>query len=99
MQLKTHHHENVLSLKYILLVTHDQVEWAGSTQPELYLAFEYVPHDLSGIIAEPSLTLKEPMIKAYMQQLLRAVAHIHSHNVMHCDIKSKWDLHVPTLTL
>jgi serine/threonine protein kinase len=88
MQLKTYHHDNVLSLKYILLVKKGDEQWANASKPEMYLAFEYLPHDLSGIIAEPTLVLKEPMIKAYMQQLLRAVAHIHSHGAMHCDIKS-----------
>jgi len=88
MHLRTYHHENVLALKYILLVNKGDLTWSTASNPELYLAFEYMPHDLSGIIAEPTLTLNEAMIKGYMQQLLRAIAHVHSFGAIHCDVKS-----------
>ena len=52
------------------------------------LALEYYPHDFSGIINDRDVKLKQAMIKAYIHQLLSAVAYIHSQGVMHRDMKT-----------
>ncbi|KAL3538489.1 hypothetical protein ACH5RR_001855 [Cinchona calisaya] len=53
----------------------------------LYLVFEYMEHDLAGLVASPKIKFTEPQIKCYMQQLLRGLEHCHSRGVMHRDIK------------
>jgi serine/threonine protein kinase len=53
----------------------------------LYLVFEYMEHDLSGLAACPGIKFTEPQVKCYMQQLLRGLDHCHSHGVLHRDIK------------
>lgn len=53
----------------------------------LYLVFEYMEHDLAGLVACPGTTFTEPQVKCYLQQLLRGLDHCHSHGVLHRDIK------------
>ncbi|KAE8691299.1 putative serine/threonine-protein kinase [Hibiscus syriacus] len=53
----------------------------------LYLVFEYMEHDLAGLAATPGITLTEPQIKCFMQQLFRGVEHCHTQGVLHRDLK------------
>lgn len=54
----------------------------------LYLVFEYMDHDLAGLLASPKIKFTEPQIKCYMQQLLRGLEHCHNHGILHRDIKA-----------
>ena len=56
-------------------------------QDMVYLVLEYMEHDLSGILSEPSLVLEEDQLKTYMQQLLQALACMHRYNYVHRDLK------------
>ncbi|XP_030542342.1 probable serine/threonine-protein kinase At1g54610 isoform X2 [Rhodamnia argentea] len=53
----------------------------------LYLAFEYMEHDLSGIAARQNGKFTEPQVKCYMRQLLSGLEHCHNRDVLHRDIK------------
>lgn len=53
----------------------------------LYLVFEYMEHDLAGLVASPIVKFTEPQIKCYMQQLFCGLEHCHSRGVLHRDIK------------
>ncbi|KAI3928170.1 hypothetical protein MKW98_023771 [Papaver atlanticum] len=53
----------------------------------LYLVFEYMEHDLSGLASFPGSKFTEPQVKCYVQQLLRGLDHCHSRGVLHRDIK------------
>ncbi|XP_022985922.1 probable serine/threonine-protein kinase At1g54610 [Cucurbita maxima] len=53
----------------------------------LYLIFEYMEHDLTGLASRPGVKFSEPQVKCYMQQLLRGLDYCHSHGVLHRDIK------------
>ncbi|KAK9278388.1 hypothetical protein L1049_027953 [Liquidambar formosana] len=53
----------------------------------IYLVFEYMEHDLSGLLACPDIKFSEAQIKCYMKQLLSGLEHCHSRGVMHRDIK------------
>ncbi|GER37867.1 protein kinase superfamily protein [Striga asiatica] len=65
-------HPNVMKLE--ALVT-------SRVSGSLYLVFEYMEHDLAGLIALPKAKFTEP------QQLLRGLEHCHSRGVLHRDIK------------
>ncbi|KAK4569186.1 hypothetical protein RGQ29_004547 [Quercus rubra] len=53
----------------------------------LYLVFEYMEHDLAGLVACQGLKFTEPQVKCYMKQLLSGLEHCHSRGVLHRDIK------------
>ncbi|XP_074264137.1 putative serine/threonine-protein kinase At1g54610 [Silene latifolia] len=53
----------------------------------LYLVFEYMEHDLAGLLASPGNKFTEAQIKCYMKQLLSGLEHCHSRGVLHRDIK------------
>nr|XP_025637480.1 probable serine/threonine-protein kinase At1g54610 isoform X3 [Arachis hypogaea] len=53
----------------------------------IYLVFEYMDHDLAGLVAGHGLNFTQPQIKCYMKQLLCGLEHCHSRGVLHRDIK------------
>uniref|UniRef100_F2CUU8 [RNA-polymerase]-subunit kinase n=1 Tax=Hordeum vulgare subsp. vulgare TaxID=112509 RepID=F2CUU8_HORVV len=53
----------------------------------LYLVFEYMEHDLAGLVASPDIKFTEPQVKCYMNQLLSGPEHCHDRGVLHRDIK------------
>ncbi|CAI9266811.1 unnamed protein product [Lactuca saligna] len=53
----------------------------------IYLVFEYMEHDISGLLSCPDIKFTESQIKCYMKQLLSGLEHCHSRGVMHRDIK------------
>ncbi|KAL6541301.1 Protein IMPAIRED IN BABA-INDUCED STERILITY 1 [Orobanche hederae] len=53
----------------------------------IYLVFEYMEHDITGLLSSPEITFTEPQVKCYMKQLLSGLEHCHSRGVMHRDIK------------
>ncbi|KAI3802246.1 hypothetical protein L1987_30376 [Smallanthus sonchifolius] len=53
----------------------------------LYLVFEYMEHDLTGLASLPGVKFTEPQVKCYMKQLLSGLDHCHSRGVLHRDIK------------
>ncbi|CAE6233461.1 unnamed protein product [Arabidopsis arenosa] len=53
----------------------------------LYLVFEYMEHDLSGLAATQRLKFDLPQVKCFMKQLLSGLEHCHSRGVLHRDIK------------
>ncbi|MED6122406.1 Protein IMPAIRED IN BABA-INDUCED STERILITY 1 [Stylosanthes scabra] len=53
----------------------------------IYLVFEYMEHDITGLLSSPHVNFTEPQIKCYMKQLLSGLEHCHSRGVMHRDIK------------
>ncbi|XP_027369071.1 protein IMPAIRED IN BABA-INDUCED STERILITY 1-like [Abrus precatorius] len=53
----------------------------------IYLVFEYMEHDITGLLSRPEIKFSEPQIKCYMKQLLSGLEHCHSRGVMHRDIK------------
>ncbi|KAI3464292.1 hypothetical protein Pfo_020955 [Paulownia fortunei] len=71
-------HPNVMKLE--ALVT-------SRVSGSLYLVFEYMEHDLAGLLASPRVKFTEPQIKCYMQQILCGLEHCHSRGVLHRDIK------------
>ncbi|XP_038895588.1 protein IMPAIRED IN BABA-INDUCED STERILITY 1 isoform X2 [Benincasa hispida] len=53
----------------------------------IYLVFEYMDHDITGLLSCPDITFSESQIKCYMKQLISGLEHCHSRGVMHRDIK------------
>ncbi|XP_031124397.1 probable serine/threonine-protein kinase At1g09600 [Ipomoea triloba] len=71
-------HPNVMKLEGLM---------TSRVSGHLYLIFEYMEHDLAGLVASPTVRFTESQIKYYMQQLFRGLEHCHSRGVLHRDIK------------
>ncbi|KAL8126779.1 hypothetical protein AgCh_013897 [Apium graveolens] len=71
-------HPNIIKLEGLV---------TSRTSSSLYLVFEYMEHDLTGLASLPGVKFTEPQVKCYMQQLLSGLDHCHSHGVLHRDIK------------
>ena len=52
-----------------------------------YLVFEYLEHDLMGLLESGVVTFKEDHIRCLMKQLFLALDHCHEKNLLHRDIK------------
>jgi len=76
--LKELQHVNVIRLIEVI-----------NTIKKLTLVFEYVPRDLKKIIDDTNegKGLNKLTIKSYLYQLLKGIAHIHKHKILHRDLK------------
>ncbi|CAA0808654.1 Protein kinase superfamily protein [Striga hermonthica] len=71
-------HPNVIKLEGLV---------TSKTSCSLYLVFEYMEHDLTGLSSLPGVKFTEPQVKCYMKQLLSGLDHCHSNGILHRDIK------------
>uniref|UniRef100_A0A7N0VFM9 Protein kinase domain-containing protein n=1 Tax=Kalanchoe fedtschenkoi TaxID=63787 RepID=A0A7N0VFM9_KALFE len=71
-------HPNVIKLEGII---------TSQMSCNIYLVFEYMEHDLSGLVDCPEIKFTEAQVKCYMKQLLSGLEHCHIRGVMHRDIK------------
>ncbi|KAM7275822.1 hypothetical protein ACFE04_017688 [Oxalis oulophora] len=85
--LKKLHHENVINLKEI--VTSPGISPADGNKYKggIYMVFEYMDHDLTGLADRPGMRFSVPQIKCYMKQLLTGLHYCHVNQVLHRDIK------------
>jgi len=54
---------------------------------EVYMALEYVQNDLAGLLLNKELEIAPSHAKSLIKQVLRGVAFLHEHNIIHRDIK------------
>ncbi|CAN4079414.1 unnamed protein product [Withania somnifera] len=71
-------HPNIMKLEGII---------TSRLSCSIYLVFEYMEHDLSGLLSCPDIKFSDSQIKCYMKQLLSGLEHCHSRGIMHRDIK------------
>ncbi|KNA17498.1 hypothetical protein SOVF_079350 [Spinacia oleracea] len=73
-------HPNVIKLQGLV---------TSRMSSSLYLVFDYMEHDLSGLSASLGAGNKfsEPQVKCFMKQLISGLEHCHSNGVLHRDIK------------
>ncbi|CAH9078651.1 unnamed protein product [Cuscuta europaea] len=78
MILRKLDHPNIIKLEGII---------TSRLSCSIYLVFEYMEHDVSGLLGCPDIKFTESQVKCYMKQLLSGLEHCHSRGVMHRDIK------------
>ncbi|XP_058096802.1 cyclin-dependent kinase C-2-like isoform X1 [Magnolia sinica] len=91
--LKKLHHENVIKLKEIVTSPGPERDEQGRPadgnkyKGSIYMVFEYMDHDLTGLADRPGMRFTVPQIKCYMRQLLTGLHYCHVNQVLHRDIK------------
>ncbi|WCJ31606.1 cyclin-dependent kinase C 1 [Euphorbia peplus] len=90
--LKKLHHENVIKLKEIVTSPGPEKDEQGRSDGNkykggIYMVFEYMDHDLTGLADRPGMRFSVPQIKCYMRQLLTGLHYCHVNQVLHRDIK------------
>ncbi|OWZ23328.1 Titin isoform N2B [Phytophthora megakarya] len=83
--LKYLKHPNIVDLKEIVSSSAPPKE---GKRPPLYFAFEYMEHDLSGLLNHPRVKFTRTQIQCYMRQLLTGIAFMHRNKIIHRDIKA-----------
>ncbi|KAF8195854.1 Pkinase-domain-containing protein [Mycena galopus ATCC 62051] len=69
-------HENVVRL-YEMMVSNGSV----------YMVFEYLEHDLTGILSQTQFSFNDAHLKSLSHQMLAGLAYLHHKGVIHRDIK------------
>ncbi|KAI3784870.1 hypothetical protein L1987_43977 [Smallanthus sonchifolius] len=77
--LRTLNHPNIMKLEGLI---------TSKLSCNIYFVFEYMEHDLSGLLSCPDIKFNDSQIKCYMRQLLNGIKHCHSLGVLHRDIKT-----------
>jgi CTD kinase subunit alpha len=75
--LQSLRHENVVALQEMVV-----------RKGAVFLSFEYVEHDLAGLLKQTEFVLKGEHIKSLAQQLCEGLAYIHGRSVLHRDLKT-----------
>lgn len=81
--LKALNHPNIVDLKEIV-TSKDQ----GDIPKNVFMVFEYLEYDLTGIIESPEIKLTQDHIKSWSNQLLKGAHYMHVNGIIHRDLKA-----------
>ena len=81
--LKALNHSNIVQLKEIV-TSKDQ----GDIPKNVFMVFEYLEYDLTGIIESPEIKISQDHIKSWSNQLLKGVHYMHINKIIHRDLKA-----------
>ncbi|KAF1744662.1 hypothetical protein MXB_5546 [Myxobolus squamalis] len=79
-------HHNIINLKEIVTDKTDVMDFHHD-RGAFYLVFEYMDHDLMGILESKAVEFSTYQIQSLFKQLMAALAYCHQKNFLHRDIK------------
>lgn len=88
------HHENIVYLREVVTYNGPEDHEEPTTKDkgfnigDIFMVFEFVDFDLSGLLKSLGLVITEAHVRSYLKQLLRGVEFLHENNILHRDIKS-----------
>ena len=53
----------------------------------VYMVFQYMDHDLTGVLSQTQFTFTDAQLKSLCQQMLAGLSYLHHKGVIHRDIK------------
>ncbi|KZS92631.1 Pkinase-domain-containing protein [Sistotremastrum niveocremeum HHB9708] len=80
--LKSLDHYCVISLLDMIIVK------VTAKEPQIYMVFPYMDHDLAGLLENDKVKLSPSQIKLYMKQLLEGTEYLHRNQIIHRDMKA-----------
>ena len=75
--LQSLRHTNIVNLQEVMVEKND-----------CFMVFEYLSHDLTGLLNHPSFKLEQPQMKDLARQLFEGLDYLHTRGVLHRDIKA-----------
>ncbi|KAK6202210.1 serine/threonine protein kinase, CMGC, CDC2/CDK subfamily [Pestalotiopsis sp. IQ-011] len=75
--LQSLRHDNIVALQEVMI-----------EKDACYMVFEYLSHDLTGLLNHPSFTLDPAQRKHLAKQLFEGLDYLHTRGVLHRDIKA-----------
>ncbi|XP_043232040.1 cyclin-dependent kinase 12-like isoform X2 [Amphibalanus amphitrite] len=84
--LRQLNHRNIVNIKEIVTDKQTAVDFRKD-KGSFYLVFEYMDHDLMGLLESGMVDFNEPCNASIMRQLLDGLSYCHRKNFLHRDIK------------
>lgn len=84
--LRQLNHKSIINMKEIVTDKEDALDFKND-KGAFYLVFEYMDHDLMGLLESGLVHFNESHIKSFMRQLLEGLEYCHKKNFLHRDIK------------
>lgn len=84
--LRQLNHRSIINMKEIVTDKQDALDFKKD-KGAFYLVFEYMDHDLMGLLESGLVHFNENHIKSFMKQLMEGLDYCHKKNFLHRDIK------------
>ncbi|XP_063308205.1 cyclin-dependent kinase 13 [Pelobates fuscus] len=84
--LRQLNHQSIINMKEIVTDKEDALDFKKD-KGAFYLVFEYMDHDLMGLLESGLVLFNELHIKSFMKQLMEGLDYCHKKNFLHRDIK------------